>query len=531
MIRHNNPASDPGGHSFAQVPAARIERSVMDRSSSLDTTFEGGYLIPILVDDILPGDTINLNIQQLVRLNTPLLPIMHNVFVDIHAWFVPNRLLWVNWQKFMGEQDNPADSIVFVTPKINSAANIALGSISDYLGLVPGIPCPTAAGVTSFDWRCYSKIWNAWYRDENLQNSVTENTGNGPDAIGDYTLLKRGKRKDYFTSCLPWAQKATSTVSLPIGTSAPVLLTATLGTPQTFRRADNHNLFAAEDIVTTAAGNLSNATSTTGVIDPNGTLYADLSGATAATINAVRQAFAVQQLLERDARGGTRYIEILHSHFGVVSPDARLQRPEFLGGGSTPLIIHTVPQTSNTPAAGTPQGNLAGFGTCTGAHSIVHSFVEHGILMVLASVRAELKYFQGIERRKSRSTRYDYYWPAFAHLGEQAVLNQEIYFQNDGATHDQLTFGYQERYGEYRYAQSKLTGLMRPGVAGSLAAYNLAQQFAALPALNDAFIQVTDPWSRVVAVNTEPTFRGNFYFNLKHVRPMPLFGVPGLRMM
>ncbi|WNK14906.1 MAG: major capsid protein [Microvirus sp.] len=534
MIRHDSPGSEAGTqmHSFSQVPAASIERSAMDRSSSLDTTFDGGLLIPVLCDDILPGDTINLNIEKLIRLNTPILPLMHNVYVDTHVWFVPNRLLWTNWQKFMGEQTNPADSISYVTPKLNSVANIALSSISDYMGLPVGIPVPTAAGVTCFDWRAYNLIWNQWYRDENLQNSVTINTGDGPDAVTDYALLYRGKRKDYFTGALPWAQKG-ATVTIPLGTSAPVSIRGNDTQPYAHTSGTGDALVTVVSgaIKTGAAtgairwGNSANAWGDTGLV---GT--ADLSTATAASINLFRQSFAVQHLLERDARGGTRYVELLHSHFGVVSPDARLQRPEFLGGGSSPLLIHPVAQTSVTSGS-SPLANLAAVGTSTGGHSVVHSFVEHGVLMVLMSVRAELKYYQGIDRRRTRNTRYDYYWPSFAHLGEQAILNQEIYYQNNGVTADTLTFGYQERYGEYRYGASKLTGLMRPGVAGTLSAYNLAQAFSALPALNDTFVRQSDPWSRVVAVNTEPTFRANIQFNLKHVRPMPLFGTPGLRMM
>ena len=527
-------------HFFAAVPQAEIQRSAFNRSSNTKTTFNSGYLVPVYVDEVLPGDTVNLNMSGLARLATPIRPIMDNMYLDVHFFFVPNRLVWSNFQKFMGEQINPGDSTSYLVPKMSSApvggyvppsswtspssAELA-SALNDYFGIPTRI-----AGITpnSLHHRAYNIIWNQWYRDENLQTSVANNTGDGPDTYTDYQLLRRGKRHDYFTSCLPWPQKGAA-VSLPLGTSAPVISTGSAVQVRTGTGAmttltsiggagNNVYLTGASGGTNTVSFGAAGAT-TTG-------LQADLTAATAATINQLRQAFQIQRLYERDARGGTRYTEIIHSHFGVISPDARLQRPEYLGGGSCYINFNAIAQNSAADSQPTPQGNLAA--TATGILSgagFVKSFTEHGVLIGLVSVRAEMTYQQGMSRMWTRQTRLDFYWPALAHIGEQAVLNQEIYTQGTSADTD--VFGYQERYGEYRYKPSMVTGKMRSTDPAPLDTWHLAQKFTSLPVLNDSFIVENPPVSRVIAVPSEPEFVFDAFFDAKWVRPMPIYSVPG----
>ncbi len=507
-------------HSFSRVPKATIPRSSFDRSHGFKCTLNAGLLVPIFVDEALPGDTFNLSMTAFARLATPIFPIIDNMTMDFFFFAIPHRLIWENWEKFCGAQDNPGESTDFTIPTIDSDGGFVAGDIYDYMGIPPAVDL---LDVNALPLRGYNLTWNQWFRDENLQSSVSTNVGN-TESKSNFTLLRRGKRHDYFTSCLPFPQKGDS-VSLPLGVSAPVTTDAVENLSLGIHSSVQDDNVAMDTDGT--AGGFVQLTSQGGATPDNGLMYADLTDATASTINQLRQAFQIQKLLERDARGGTRYTEVVKAHFGVTSPDSRLQRPEYLGGGSAPVLISPIAQTTSTDVT-SPQGNLAAIGTVHARNvGFTKSFTEHCVILGLVSVRADLTYQQGVERMWSRSTRYDYYWPALAHIGEQAVLNQEIFVIGNVAQNE-ATFGYQERFAEYRYKPSRLSGLFRSDVAGTLDAWHLAQDFAALPVLDTTFIQDTPPLDRVIAVDDEPHFIFDSYFSMRCARPMPMFGVPGL---
>lgn len=583
----NSARSRRKNNRFSQIPNSPIQRSVFDRSHDYKTTMDAGYLIPFFVDEVLPGDTFKLRVNAFVRMNTLIAPFMDNVFMDTFFFFVPTRLVWDNWQRFCGEQKNPGDSTDFLIPSLAGTNVFQNGSIFDYMGLPTGVALdPANTPINSLPFRAYNLIYNEWFRDENLVDSIPLLTNDGPDPISNYTLRKRAKRHDYFTSALPWPQKGPS-VDVGLTGNAPVVgfdqrqrwnitnnesipippngwtlgyspynptsddqyigarFAGSIGHGNTalIWQSGNNSVFSGYRQVTQQKdeNHSTGLISLIGRNDPSGYYnfsqalvyptgsfqpYADLSHVSAISINDLRQAFQIQKFYEKWARGGSRYTETLRVMFNVISPDARLQRPEYLGGTHSRVNVVPTAQTSSTDNV-SPQSNLSAFGVLgDSAHGFNKSFVEHGYVIGLCCLRADITYQQGLNRMWSRRQLFDFYWPTLAHLGEQVVYNREIYAQ--GTAEDNGVFGYQERYAEYRYKPSMITGKLRSTDAQSLDVWHLAQRFDSLPKLNQDFIEENPPLARVIAVQNEPQFFADFWFDLKTSRPMPVYSVPGL---
>lgn len=525
---------------FNNIGTRPIPRSAFKRDFTRRSTFDADYLVPVFVDEILPGDDIAVSMDALVRMSTPIKPIMDNLYLETFWFFIPNRLVWDKWEKFQGQQTNPGDSVAYTIPVLDktkaplSTTGFMNQSVFDYLGLptlVDGLD-----SISALYNRAIDLIWNDWFRDENLQSSLVIPTGDGPDDPAIYTLRKRNKRKDYITSCTPWPQKGEA-VTIGLGGTAPVIGIGTNGTATTSAalvwQTDGSSMASGTPGFQTNSSNSWTRTLTTGTINASNPpqIFADLSEATPISINALRQAALYQQILELDARGGTRYVESIYSRFGVISPDFRLQRPELIGQGHSRVNVYAVPQTAPTAGGSTPQGNLAAFGTAQiqGGHGCRYSATEHGMVIGFANVRADLTYQQGLPRMFTRSTRLDFYEPLLNGLGEQAVLNRELMAQ--GTSADTQALGYQERFAEYRFKNSEITGKFRSNDPQTLQVWHLSQFFATLPGLNSAFITETVPMARVLAVNTEPAFLFDASFSYNHVRPMPIRSNPGINIL
>lgn len=519
----------------SQEDSSVIERPDVPRSTFLGswahkTTFDAGLLVPILVEEVLPGDHLKYSMTAFIRMSTPVFPLMDSQRLDTHWFFVPNRLVWSNWRQMMGQQANPTDSIDFTVPIIVAGGGMTVGSTYDHMGLVVSGQFTAPYEFNALPLRGYHLIYNEWFRDQNLQNSVAVPTGDGPDTSGTYQqLLRRAKSHDYFTSCLPWPQKFTAP-TVPLLGSAPIrgigIDLNTWGPPAIGAFAVNETTGSP----TYTNGFTIPSAGAALIMDSDGVnrpaIYADLSLATGVNINQMRQAWMVQTLLERDARGGTRYTELVKSHFGVTSPDARQQRPEYIGGGSTPIFSTPVAQTAPTEDTGV--GVLGAATSAVGTHTASYAATEHGFIIALASIKSELTYQQGVHRMWWRRSRLDYYWPALAQLGEQAVLRREIYCTGVFGD-DNTVFGYQERFHEYRTRVSTTAGLFRSTSTGNIDEWHLAQQFTSPPTLGPTFIGDNPPMSRVLAAGdlaVGQQFLADFQFNRTAVRPIPVFGTP-----
>ncbi len=520
---------------FKQLPDVSFGRNTFNRSFGTLTTLDAGKLYPVMYDEIVPGDTYNLSASFFGRINTLIVPSYINLYLDFHLWYIPNRLTWDNWSFFLGESYNNYGT---ATPDpdtlLNPICQAPSGGFPRY-GLADYFTAPPAIENLFMDakyLRAYNLIWNTFYRSETLQDPVKVPTDDGPDDYSLYNILPRGKRFDYFTSCLPEPQRGES-VYLPLGQEAPVKLPDGYDT-SVFLKARNatNNTYVLGNL----AGNFNSGTSSGLNFEVHGAgetqnvstgMYADLSQSTSLTIQAFRNLVALNQFLERENRYGTRLQELIYGHFGVTAPDYRLQYPEYLGGSTIRLNVSSVPQTSSTETSATPQGNLSAYGVVADSSEICNrSFVEHGVIIGLVSIRGDLRYQQGLDRMLTRRKKLDFMFPEFAGISDQEVYNREIYA--DGTDADDEIFGYQERYGEYRYHNSYVTGKMRSSDPQTLDIWHDAQDFENRPVLNEEFIVENPPLARLIAVPTEPQFTLDCLFTLKHTRELPLFGIPGL---
>lgn len=513
------------GRKSYEAPKVSIGRSQFNRSHGIKTAFDASYLIPIFCDEVLPGDTFTMSLNGFVRIFSPLdAPVMDNIEMETSFFFVPNRIVWENWENFMGSHDDAgaqdtdytipilADGII-----VNHDNGVGAVDLMAFFGIPDGLQT-TDVEINVLPFRGYNRIYNEWFRDQNVIDKVGQQEGNGPDAANGYGVFKTAKKHDYFTSCLPYLQKG-DPISIATGVKAEIFVdiaeTAEPGVWSTveaaYRRMDAG---AAQVDISATASSQANV------------LYADLAGATGLTINALRESVAIQRLLEKDARGGTRYVEIIKAHFGVTSPDFRLQRPEYLGGGKA--MINVSPVANSSATATEDQGELRGIGTgVISGHAWAKSFVEHGYVIGLVRARGDITYFQGLDRMWSRQTRYDFYLPALAMLGEQSVLNKELFVSNVLAT-DDAVFGYQQRWEEYRTKKSMIVGVLNPDAAAALSHWHLAEDFSALPTLSQAFIEDATPMTRITTTTTQPDFLLDLWFNYKCARPMPINSVPSL---
>lgn len=507
-------------------PDITVGRSQFDRSHGLKMTFDARYLYPILVDEVLPGDTFTLKTEGFCRIFSPLdAPVMDNIELETCYFFVPTRLVWTRWPDMHGEHDGAgAQDTDYTVPIFDTGltvdhdnTGVAVANLAAYMGLPDGLQS-AQVNVNCLPFRCYKMIYRDWFRDQNVIAPQTVDVDDGPDTPGNYAIHKSAKKHDYFTSALPYLQK---------GDIEYLPMTGTVNVYTDAGDTDDISVWSTD-----MAGFRKMDIATGTHVQMDGTagtdqFYVDLSTLTSAgiSINALRESVAIQRLLERDARGGTRYVEYIKAHFGVTSPDYRLQRPEYLGGGKSYVNISPVANTSAT--ATEDQGELRGIGTGRVTGGFAKSFTEHGYIIGLIRARGDITYFQGLDRLWSRSTRYDFYVPALANLGEQSILNKELYVSNSSAT-DNAVFGYQERWAEYREKRSRVVGLFNPDVSGALSHWHLAEDFASLPTLGQTFIEDQTPMDRVTTVDTEHDFIADIWFNLKCARPLPVYSIPAL---